>query len=224
MIKIVDYNYVNELPWYKNTSPLDKDIKDIGKYINSIEISFIFSSKIILICNEIPLVDKPDDEAFWARCRCINFPIKFTDKPDKDKLNEKQIDKTLDKQIPLWKNDFMLLLIEYYKKYKNIGLIPTNNVLKFTKQYVEENDIYKDFVDQYIQVDINETIKWTTLESLFNIWYKKEKNSSVNGKEIKKYMENNVFKNNISLVYNSEKQKIRGWKGYKLKNDEYNDI
>ena len=37
-------------------------------------------------------------------------------------------------------------------------------------------------------------------------------------------MENNVFKNNISLVYNSEKQKIRGWKGYKLKNDEYNDI
>ena len=66
--------------------------------------------------------------------------ITFVDNPKND--NERKIDKTIGKKLKLWKQDFMLILIKKYKKYCKEGLIATKNILKFTKNYKETNDIY----------------------------------------------------------------------------------
>ena len=95
-------------------------------------ITFIPQFRIIILCNDIPALDK-NEEAIWERCRCIEFPIKFVENPTND--NEKKIDKNIKHKILSWRADFMLLLLEYYAKYKEIGLVPTNNIMKFTKTF-----------------------------------------------------------------------------------------
>lgn len=86
----------------------------------------------ILVCNNIPDVDEMD-KSFAKRLVVINFETVFVNNPKK--INEKQIDKDLSLKIPKWKNDFMLILIEYYKMYKLIGLEPTDNILHWTNKY-----------------------------------------------------------------------------------------
>ena len=78
--------------------------------------------------------------------RCIEFPTKFVDNPIKE--NEKKINRNLKQMLPLWKQDFMLLLIEKYIEYQKNGIHATDKILKFTKLYKESNDIYKKYLDE----------------------------------------------------------------------------
>jgi phage/plasmid-associated DNA primase len=75
-----------------------------------------------LICKDIPDCDDIDN-AFSRRLRCINFPIEFVDYP---KTNmQKLINTTINEKFINWKNDFILILINYYKKYNETKkLIP----------------------------------------------------------------------------------------------------
>ena len=93
-----------------------------------------------LVCNDIPECDDIDN-AFSKRLRCINFPTEFVYNPTKE--NQKKIDVNINKNFDYWKFDFMLLLIEYYKKYKETKeLKATPNILKWTHQYQEDGGIY----------------------------------------------------------------------------------
>lgn len=87
----------------------------------------------ILVCNNIPEIDEIDNS--FAKClTVINFETEFVETPTKK--NEKKIDNDLSLKISKWKNDFMLILIEYYKMYRLIGLKPTDNILHWTNKYV----------------------------------------------------------------------------------------
>ena len=97
----------------------------------------------LLICNEIPEVDEMDP-AFSKRLRCINFPTEFTQNPIKP--HEKLLNPDLN-LIP-FKQDFMLLLIDYYKKLKYIKLETTEDILKWTNGYKEENDLYLTYLNE----------------------------------------------------------------------------
>ena len=101
--------------------------------------------KIAILCNSIPLFDV-NDQAVWTRTRCIEFPTKFVDNPQHS--NEKKIDKTIGEQLVLWRQDFMILLIDKYKEYQRSGLVATEKILKFTKLYNAENDIYKQYLEE----------------------------------------------------------------------------
>lgn len=118
--------------------------------------------KMILLCNDIPEMDK-NDEGVWNRCRCISFPTKFVINPTKS--NERKIDKDLKRdKIPKWNQDFMLILIEYYKKYKKDGLISTNNINKMTLEYKMDSDIYLTYMAHFFEksdshISMNEIYK-----------------------------------------------------------------
>jgi P4 family phage/plasmid primase-like protien len=131
-------------------------------------ITFKPQFNLIILCNDIPPFDKSDG-AIWDRCRCIEFPSKFVDNPVLE--HEKQIDKTLKDKLKLWKNDFMILLIKYYKIYKTNGLKPTKNVMKFTNQIKEEQDIYKQFLDNNTEQSENESIHTSTIYNEFKLWF-----------------------------------------------------
>ncbi|MBM3204259.1 hypothetical protein FJZ55_10205, partial [Candidatus Woesearchaeota archaeon] len=98
--------------------------------------------------NVIPEIDDMD-QAISDRLRCISFPTKFVDNPKLE--NEKKRDNTLEQKLIHWRNDFMLLLIEYYYKYMKTGLTPTKSIMEWTNMYQEEEDIYLAYVNQRLE-------------------------------------------------------------------------
>ena len=133
---------------------------------------------IIILCNDIPEFSV-NDEATWDRCRCINFPTKFVKNPIGE--NQKKIDTKLSEKINKWKEDFMLILIEYYKKYKKEGINPTEEVMKLTQKQKEETDIYEIYLKEIIEKVENSTEKIlrSELYKQFVEWYKM---NNANGK------------------------------------------
>ena len=133
-----------------------------------------FSAKFItlLICNDIPDCDDIDN-AFSKRLRCINFPTEFVFEPKKE--NQKKINVNINKNFDYWKLDFMLLLIEYYKKYtKTYELKATNNILKWTNQYQENTDMYLQFLNECIEEtnDEKDRIHCVVIYEIFKNWFK----------------------------------------------------
>ena len=106
--------------------------------------------KVLLACNDIPEVNGNIDYAFTRRLRCINFPTIFKDNPTKE--NEKLIDMELKAELKEFKNDLMLILIEYYDKFIENGLKPTPNILKWTNQYKTDNDLYLTYINENIEI------------------------------------------------------------------------
>ena len=99
----------------------------------------------LLICNDIPEVDDMDN-AFSKRLKVISFETEFVENPIKS--NEKKIDTKLASKLPLWKQDFMLILIQYYKKYLDEGLHNTEKINSWTNSYKEETDMYLQYLNE----------------------------------------------------------------------------
>ena len=139
----------------------------MGLYDKTI-IQFKPTHKIGILCNTIPTFDDNNDQAVWARTRCIEFPITFVDKPKNE--NEKKIDKAIGEKLKFWKQDFMLLLIEKFKQYKKEGLTATDKILKFTRNYKETNDIYLQYIEERTEKS-DKHIHTSTLYVDFKRWF-----------------------------------------------------
>jgi P4 family phage/plasmid primase-like protien len=191
--------------------------KFTSRYLYSNEmITFTLKFKLILLCNDKPKVNALNDQAFWNRCRCVEFPITFVENPTSE--NQKKIDEKLDEKMIHWKNDFFLLLLKYYKLYKENGLNPTNKVLQYTNKYKNENDYFKEFADQYIEKNENSFIIWTDLKDTFLDWFSENKGTKLpQTKQIKEYFEKNIFMEEEKLK-SIKNNKIRGWLNWKLLN------
>lgn len=125
-----------------------KDKKTVRTLYKNIPIKFMANFITLFVCNDIPECDgNTSDVAFNERLKCINFPTKFTDTP---KLkNEKMINYKIDENFPDWKNDFMLMMIEYYKKFMQTKkLTPPPNVLKWTNMYKQNGDMHLQFINE----------------------------------------------------------------------------
>jgi P4 family phage/plasmid primase-like protien len=124
----------------------------------------------LLICNNIPECDNMDI-AFSKRLRCINFPTEFVNGKI-IKANQKHKDPKINTYFDDWKQDFFLLLLEYYKNYeKNEDLMnPTENVSKWTSQYKEDTDIYQQFINECTE-ESDSHIRSVDLYEHFKNWF-----------------------------------------------------
>ena len=123
----------------------------------------------LFVCNDIPETDDLD-AAFSKRLRCINFPTEFCDKPSKD--HQKQINTSINENFNSWRNDLMLLLISFYQKYKKEKkLVATKEILKWTKKYEAETDIYLQFLDECTEEKEGDRIQTSSMYSLFKTWW-----------------------------------------------------
>jgi len=189
-------------------------IKARSLYSNDI-ITFIPHFKLISLFNDIPDVDNPNDKAFWGRCKCLHFPVKFCDNPQGE--FEKKIDKTLKQEIKLWKNDCFLYFLKYYKLYAKDGLIFTKQIMDVTKKFEKNNDPFVEFCDNYIETNEMSIVKWSDLKDSYTQWYRDNIGYNVPTiKMIKNYFETHVFKEKERVVSVSKEIIGRGWKGWKL--------
>ena len=80
----------------------------------------------------MPMFDSELDDETKSRVVCIPFNTVFVENPEKE--NERKIDREIHNKLKLWKQDFMLLLIQFYKLYCIEGLDIPFDVLKFTNE------------------------------------------------------------------------------------------
>jgi len=126
--------------------------------------------KVLLLCNDIPDMDS-NDEGVWSRSRVVEFPVTFVKEPKES--FEKKIDMDLGNKLCNWHHDFFLLLVEYYKKYKSEGLLPTGKITEFTYEYRMETDRYLSYITDRIVPQTKHNLHTSDIYDDFKMWFSK---------------------------------------------------
>jgi len=149
--------------------------------------------------NDIPKLSKLD-LAIQRRIRVVNFPFKFTYNPIEE--NERLIDIDLEKKLITleWKQQFMLILIEYYNEYiKNAKNLPVPSILSdSTNEYLTSNNPIKDWL--FINYEITKKEQDKIQSSVLFKEFLKLNNGEINEKKFSEYMS---ILNIIKKRYNS---------------------
>ena len=90
------------------------------------------------------------------------------------KPQARKIDRTLKQDIENWAPQFMGLLIETFKDYKQNGLVEPQEVVQFTKKYEQDSDHFLEFVNENIE-DSDSSKDYVTISSVwetFKRWFK----------------------------------------------------
>lgn len=161
---------------------------------------FRVSSKIILMCNQLPEIAS-DDDGTWDRIRVINFPVHFTHKVINE--NDRLIDESIGQKIMGWKEPFLAILIRYYKKYRQEGLVEPPNVCEATMKYRERNNIFLQFVKENIKympegskkIELNVNILYTTFIGWCESEFQKKRGMIPNKREFQGFIKNHFGPN-----------------------------
>jgi P4 family phage/plasmid primase-like protien len=167
--------------------------------------------KMILTCNHLPVVPS-DDGGTWRRIRVVRFESRFCEHPDPNKPNEFPIDTELNTRFDDWKEPFMSLLIEYYKKIVTNKIKEPDEVMECTREYQRRNDIIMEFLDTAVEKSENGFLSVGDAFVEFKNWLKEE---GVNDRTMRK----TDFQNYIEKKFGKsvKKKLIKGWNGYRLR-------
>ena len=137
--------------------------------------------KMTLICNDMPDPSASDDGT-WRRIRVVAFISRFCDNPSDDpKKYEFPIDEKLDEKLDLMKEAFMWVLLERFKKFKNVDgykLTEPEEVKAATNKYKADMDQFSEFMDvTFIHNEgSSESMKKSDIWPLYKEWFSKNKN------------------------------------------------
>lgn len=154
--------------------------------------------KPFLLCNTLPNI-KADDEGTWRRLKAIPFPSKFIKKSEITKnikkygLAEGQFwaDDTLVEKLPEWKQNFMSILIKYYRIFRREGLVHPKIVTQYTEKYRRRCDEFQDFFGDYLQKTDNEKDSITVMDLYRGMrsWHKANcDGKGPNAKDLRNYL------------------------------------
>jgi P4 family phage/plasmid primase-like protien len=124
-------------------------------------ITFEIQTKFMMCCNDLPRINA-DDDGTWRRLKNVYFPSRFLHVDSEDykiamERGDPHIyprDDTLKDRLEELKGTFMSILFDYYMKYifnKNSIIVP-GEVLKASKDYQEEQDVLRSWIQQNIEV------------------------------------------------------------------------
>jgi P4 family phage/plasmid primase-like protien len=173
-----------------NDSVFVRDLFEKGKETKEMVPLF----KLIFICNRLPKL-RFYDSATWNRIRVIPFESTFSEDAPSDpdeQLRTKTfpIDKHFSKKIPHLLQAFCWVLLEHRKKMNGMRVEP-HKVKAATALYRQQNDLYQQFINEYISVDPSSSITDTELYSVFKSWYKFSNNGlPPNQNDVNEYFEN----------------------------------
>jgi P4 family phage/plasmid primase-like protien len=140
--------------------------------------------KIHMLCNKLPGIRNPD-EAFWERIRVIPFESKFVVESKCPENYEDQIaqklfpkDKQFASKLEAMAQPLAWFLIARWRVFNKSERVEPEKVKIATNEYKEENenDVYQDFVDDYIVQNLASTayINSDDLYDRFKDWFRME--------------------------------------------------
>ena len=185
--------------------------------------SITFVPMFKLTCCTNTLFDiKSNDEGTWRRIRVVDFESKFIDNPSEDP-NDKEFkkDKTLEKKFIEWAPIFASILIEKVNETKG-EVTDCKEVMASSKNYREKQDYLAKFVAEKIvkcedstenKEEKKNKISKSQIVNEFKEWWKREYDTKPpKAQELVDYL-------NIRLG----PYKNRGWKGFEIIYDDYDD-
>jgi len=145
-----------------------------GLYKEGAEITPMF--KPVLICNDPPIVPH-NDKAFWNRVKLIPFESTFDSElaPESFEEQVKQKifprDENFEDKIPRMLEPFAWFLLNRLKT-KPMNKKEPLKVILATNNYKKKNDIFKQFVDEYVEEKEGKIITHLEMYSMFKDWQK----------------------------------------------------
>ena len=165
--------------------------------------------KMILTCNQLPNVPS-DDGGTWRRIRVVEFTSKFCDNPVE--ANEFGIDTSLSDKFQWWKEAFMALLLEYYKNGNMEHIKEPEEVLKCTREYQKNNDVFLEYFEQNVEKHDSSFLLHNDVVSRFKAYCKDNRiqvsSTFLKGKELK----TNLIKHLGVTTKVGNKEIYTGWR------------
>jgi phage/plasmid-associated DNA primase len=206
-------------PWYfmkvasKTEVNVDKQVFDIS--VEEPFSSFIANGIVTHNCNKLPRI-KHADRATWNRVRVIPFESTFcrADNPAptgfEEQLRQKRfpMDTDFSKKIPGMIPAFAYTLLEHRKQIK-ARIVPPK-VMAATEMYKKQNDMYRQFIDDCITIDVKGSCKLGELYSRFVEWFRE----SFPGKTVPTKFD---IKEYFQTIWGAPANNGR-WDGHKLRN------
>lgn len=165
--------------------------------------------KLVLCCNHLPKVPS-DDEGTWRRMSVVEFLSKFRTNPDPSNKYEFPKDQFLSQKLQRWKEMFMVILVEYYKKYKSCGLVEPAEVRKATQEYLKDSDMYTQFRDDKMVKDEYGLLKLEEAYVTFKSWYT---DNMIGKPPVRREFKNNI-EHKLGVKYGHGPR--AGWSGWRL--------
>lgn len=125
---------------------------------------------LFMICNNLPTAPA-DDDAFWSRIRVFNFPYSYQQKERCKEAYHRVADPGLEKYVLEHEAPGVIAwLIGCYKMYQRDGLKLSPNVIKWSQEYRDREDIIQDFIDACCIVDKDDpsTSNRTKTKDIYN--------------------------------------------------------
>ena len=148
-----------------------RDLYQGGSEMSEFIATFMFN----FVCNKLPNL-KYSDQAIWNRMVVIPFEATFKDDPPvtiEEQIQQKifPIDRSLTDKLPDISIVFAWYLLEHRKSVSGRPHMP-EKVKAATKKYQQQNDIYKQFINEFIIEDSNGKIETQDLYNRFKVWHK----------------------------------------------------
>jgi P4 family phage/plasmid primase-like protien len=125
--------------------------KMYARALHNEPIEFRPTFQLLLLCNDKPKKIDPYDFAMWRRIVVVNFNSTFVDNPDPEDDTQFEKDTNLYKKLPLWKQGFFWILVQYYIDLKRHGNPIPEQVLFDTEQYRKSNDFVGIFLKRCVE-------------------------------------------------------------------------
>lgn len=148
-----------------------------GLYREGSEITPMF--KMVLICNEPPKLPH-NDKATWNRLRVIPFESVFSDDAPEDpaqQVRDKVFpkDPMLGEKVGSMAEAFAWYLLEHFRNKPSIisgTPDPPPKVLLATANYRRKNDVYRQFMEDYVTMDKDSYVSVKQAYSMFKEWFR----------------------------------------------------
>ena len=189
--------------------------------LNSSQIEFKPHAKYFMACNKIPTMSDIDGGVI-RRLKITEFVSRFVETPSdsEDRYTyEFKIDKELKNKLESYKTVFLCILLDYYKIYRQEGLVAPEPVLRVTKKYENNNNNIKSFIDENIVKGVKSD--FITKEELKNI-YRKDIFLQKNFNKFSTFL--NQLENALCAEFKVDtKKKIQKLEGYHIRRPELED-
>ena len=199
------------LKWLSgNDTIYARELFEKGKDVREIVPMF----KLVFICNKLPKLSYGDN-ATWNRIRVIPFESTFC-RPDdpapstyEEQVRQKRfpMDRDLSARIPHLVQAFAWILLQH--RIKLTVRVEPEKVTSATAMYRRQNDVYKQFTEEFITQDQKSILTLVELYNTFKEWHKDSlphHNLPIKN-EVKEYF--------IKLWGEPKSNK---WKGFKIRN------
>lgn len=190
--------------------------------LNSTQIEFKPHAKYFMACNKIPTMSDIDGGVV-RRLKITEFVSRFVEKLSEEVeekyMYEFKIDRELKNKLESYKTVFMCILLDYYRIYRQEGLIAPDSVLKVTKRYENNNNNIKAFIDENIVK--GKKSDYLTKDELKNI-YKTDRLLQNSFNKFSNFV--NQLENALCTEFKVDnKKKIQKLEGYHLRRPDDDD-